>query len=149
VTGAGTGSGPGSAPPPIVWQPAFDLGVEDIDLQHHYFANLINRLALDFRTVQDASLRLSMLAELNAYARFHFVSEENLMARAAYPGLAAHRAHHLRLIDELSHREGRMILATDASDAGPVLAFLVQWFMGHTRHEDRQFADFLHGRPAA
>lgn len=131
------------AAPPIVWLPTFDIGVADIDLQHRYFANLINRLAEDFQTVLDPSLRLALLAELNAYARFHFLSEENLMARAGYPALAAHRGHHLQLIDELSHREGRMLLGGDTADAGPVLAFLVQWFLTHTLHEDRQFADFL------
>ncbi len=91
-------------PPPIVWGPGYELGIEDIDLQHHYFANLILRLARDFDAHSDAALRLGMLEELNAYARFHFTSEENLMQRAGYPGLAAHRALHHRLLDELSAR---------------------------------------------
>lgn len=135
-----------AAAPPIVWQPAYDIGVHDIDLQHHYFANLINRLAQDFQTVLEADHRLALLAELNAYARFHFLSEENLMARAGFPKLAEHRGHHLQLIDELSHREGRLLLAGNTADAGPVLAFLVQWFLGHTLNEDRRFAEFLQQR---
>ena len=36
----------------------------------------------------------ALIAELNAYARFHFISEENMMARAGYPDLEAHRKHH-------------------------------------------------------
>lgn len=129
--------------PVIAWGPTFELGVEDIDLQHHYFANLINRLASDFSTVADPALRLSLLAELNAYARFHFISEENLMARSGYPELAGHRALHMKLIDELSAREGRLIVRNSAEDADDVLSFLGQWFLGHTAHEDRQFADYL------
>lgn len=134
---------------PLPWRAEYELGVEDIDLQHHYFANLINRLSRDFEQVHDEVLRLSLLAELNAYARFHFVSEENLMARASYPGLAQHRAQHLRLIDELSHREGRLVLRRGDDDAAPVLDFLVQWFLGHTMHEDRQFAEFLRSSAGA
>lgn len=131
--------------PPIAWSPSFELGVEDIDLQHHYFANLINRLAQDFAVITDAKLRLSLLAELNAYARFHFVSEENLMARHGYPDADAHRALHLRLIDELSARETQMIMKNEPADAAAVLDFLVQWFLGHTTREDRAFADYLQG----
>lgn len=135
-------------PPVIVWGPNFELGVEDIDLQHHYFANLINRLASDFAAITDPALRLSLLAELNAYARFHFISEENLMVRSGYPELASHRALHMKLIDELSAREGRLIVRNSAEDADDVLSFLGQWFLGHTAHEDRQFADYLAQRGA-
>lgn len=137
-----------SAPPPITWGPTFELGIEDVDLQHHYFANLINRLARDFDSVTDPVLRLSLLAELNAYARFHFVSEENLMARAGYPELAAHRLLHLRLIDELSARQGQLMLTNTSGRAESVLGFLVQWFVGHTLQEDRQFASFMNGARA-
>ena len=28
----------------IHWKSEYDLGIEDIDFQHHYFLNLINRL---------------------------------------------------------------------------------------------------------
>ena len=129
--------------PLLEWNAGFELGVEDIDLQHHYFANLINRLARDFDAAPDRDLRASLLNELSAYARFHFVSEENLMARAGYPRLHEHRTHHNRLIDELSHRQGLLMLRKGEPDPAPVLAFLVQWFLGHTMHEDRQFADFL------
>ncbi|MFO1326160.1 MAG: bacteriohemerythrin [Rubrivivax sp.] len=134
--------------PPLEWNAGFELGIEDIDLQHHYFANLINRLAREFDQVQDDGLRLSLLDELSAYARFHFVSEENLMARAGYPQLAEHRRLHTRLIDELSHRQGLLLLRKGEQAAEEVLAFLVQWFLGHTVHEDRQFADFVNGRGA-
>ncbi len=27
------------------WKKDYDLGIEDIDFQHHYFLNLINRLS--------------------------------------------------------------------------------------------------------
>ena len=137
------------ATPPIVWGPGFELGIEDIDLQHHYFANLINRMSKDFANHAEPALRLALLAELNAYARFHFLSEENLMLRTSYPGLAAHRALHLELIDELSGRQGKLILKNVAVEAGEVLDFLVQWFLGHTSHEDRLFADHMQSRSAS
>lgn len=132
---------------PLPWQPGFELGIADVDLQHHFFANLINRLAHDLPRTVDAAQRGALLQELAAYARFHFISEENLMARAGYPALDVHRRHHNRLIDELSARLTRLAVKGGPQDADEVLAFLVQWFMGHTQHEDRDFAGFLASRP--
>lgn len=134
---------------PLPWQPGFELGIADVDLQHHFFANLINRLAHDLPRTVDAAQRGALLQELAAYARFHFISEENLMARAGYPALDVHRRHHNRLIDELSARLTRLAVKGGPQDADDVLAFLVQWFMGHTQHEDRDFAGFLASRPHA
>jgi len=132
---------------PITEQPGDDLGIADIDLQHRFFASLINRLAADLRQVTDAALRASLLQELSAYARFHFISEENLMARAGYPALAEHRALHNRLIDELSARQTRLRLCLAPQDVDDAITFLVQWFKGHTQHDDRTFAQYL--QPAA
>ena len=129
--------------PPIAWQPDYDLGVDDIDLQHRFFASLINRLAADLRQVTDPPLRSALMQELSAYARFHFISEENLMARAGYPGLAEHRALHNRLIDELSARQTLLQLRFSAQDVDDTIHFLVQWFKGHTQHEDRLFVQHL------
>lgn len=130
----------------IHWGPSFELGIEDVDLQHHFFANLINRLGQELLRPADAELRRAVLAELDAYARFHFISEENLMQRAGYPGLAAHRALHHRLLDELSARTTSLFVRDDTTQAEQALAFLVQWFTQHTGHEDREFAAFVQAR---
>lgn len=134
---------------PIEWGPAYTVGVEDIDLQHHYFANLINRLAAESAAGAGDARRMALIDELVAYARFHFVSEENLMAEAGYPGLDEHRGLHRQLIDELSARVSLMRVRAGQSSAADLLHFLVQWFLAHTSREDRRFADFLHGQAAS
>ncbi len=52
---------------------------------HHYFLNLINRLSDGLKMTTNPSRRSSLVAELNAYAHFHFISEENIMAKENYP----------------------------------------------------------------
>ena len=86
-------------------------------------------------------LQQRLFVELNAYAKFHFISEENLMFRHKYPGLQAHELQHRTLIDQLSAKQGLFGLKRLA--AGEVIGFLQSWFIGHTTHEDRLFADFL------
>lgn len=132
--------------PPIEWGPSYAVDVEDIDLQHHYFANLINRLAHESESGAGDGRRMALIDELVAYARFHFVSEENLMAAAAYPGLDDHRRLHRQLIDELSARVSLLRVRSGEAGTGELLRFLVQWFTAHTTHEDRRFADFVHGQ---
>jgi hemerythrin len=128
----------------INWEPGYELGIEDIDFQHHFFLNLINRLADELRMTTSQNRRSALIAELNAYARFHFISEENMMARAGYPDLEAHRKHHLDLISQLNSREALLQLEQSEQSAEQVIDFLVSWFVNHTTGEDRLFADFYH-----
>ncbi|MGE0483718.1 MAG: bacteriohemerythrin [Gammaproteobacteria bacterium] len=130
------------------WEERFEIGIEDIDLQHHFFLNLINRLAGELTSARDEERRAAVLAELNAYARFHFLSEENMMQRDSYPEFARHRRLHDDLIDSLSAREHEVILADDAAAVDDIVRFLVDWFVHHTAGDDRLYADFVHGRRA-
>ena len=127
----------------LTWRKKYELGVKEIDFQHHYFVELINRLNSDLREQPDPSQRGYLIAELNAYARFHFLSEENLMRKARYPGLEQHRKHHYELIDSLDSRGGLLQVDYTPHKVDRVIEFLFDWFLHHTLNEDRLFADFL------
>lgn len=126
----------------LKWRPSYALGVEDIDLQHHFFFNLIHRIAKEFRSSEDRLYRNSLILELSAYARFHFLSEENMMHCSGFPGLEEHKLLHLELLDRLS-TTGNMFLVTNAEkDAEAIVAFLVDWFLHHTTSIDKIFANW-------
>ena len=132
----------------IDWSPNYELGIEDIDFQHHLFLNLINRLSGELEDAELPEYKVSIVAELNAYARFHFISEENMMVKADYPQLAEHKEHHRKLIDQLSAK-GNMLLKKGSEKEGQrIIDFLVDWFVNHTRVEDRLFADYMRTRAA-
>ncbi len=128
----------------INWKPNYELGIEDIDFQHHFFLNLINRLSDELRMTTSQDRRSALIAELNAYARFHFISEENMMAAADYPELQAHHKQHLDLISQLNSKEGMLQLDKTDRRADDIVDFLVGWFVNHTTGEDQLFADFHH-----
>lgn len=134
----------------IEWNSSYELGIEDIDFQHRYFLNLINRLAFELSQTENSEYRCALIAELNAYARFHFISEENIMQREGYPQLPEHKGHHLKLIDDLSHRQAALTVRQTETEAEAILDFLAEWFLNHTVIEDRQFANFvMQKQPAA
>lgn len=129
----------------IVWGSAYEIGIEEIDLQHHYFVALINRLRDELGS-DDPEYRARLIQELDAYAKFHFISEENLMYRVGYPGLEAHALQHFALIDALSVKQVQFGQGETSVDE--IIDFLGDWFVGHTRGEDRRIAEFIAGKDA-
>lgn len=131
----------------LAWLPDFDLGIEEIDLQHHYFLTLINRLHRELQSSDQHEYQVALLRELNAYVTFHFISEENMMRRSGYDHLNEHQRHHYKLIDQLNAKEAGLNQRYDREEARAVVEFLVHWFKAHTTGEDKQFAEFLHQQP--
>ena len=128
------------------WGAEYELGVEDIDLQHHFFFNLINRLAKELRFAQGVQYRIDLINELNAYAKFHFISEENMMRKTEYPNFLQHKTSHLELIEQLSTKENMLFLTDNDTEGDAVIRFLGEWFLNHTRKTDREFANYLQAK---
>lgn len=124
------------------WDARYLTGIEEVDFQHHYFLDLINRLSQELKSTEDLHYRQRLIAELVKYAEFHFLSEENLMMRDGYPGLAVHHGLHLQLVEELSSRSVEQSLEE-------LLDFLVRWFTHHTVEEDGKYGRFVAARRGA
>ncbi len=130
----------------IEWKPEYALGIEDIDNQHKFFINLINRLSGELRDVNCKDHASAIIKELNAYAHFHFISEENLMRNAGYPMLKEHKVLHLKLLDKLSTEELVLDFEFTKQRAEEIIEFLSHWFLYHTVNEDRVYADYIHSK---
>ena len=131
----------------LKWTHEYELGVEDIDLQHHYFVNLINKISQLILDSNHQIYKSRLISELNAYARFHFTSEENMMLAAGYQGLGEHKNLHRELLEQLSEKE-KMIDSHAGSQVmlEEVVEFLADWFAHHTLIEDKKFSDFLNSQ---
>lgn len=131
----------------IEWKSKYNLGIEDIDFQHHFFVNLINRLSHELKLSNHVEYQTALIRELNAYASFHFISEENMMFRVGYPLLEQHKKHHFELIEQLSNKGNLFRLNPTPEEGQQAINFLVDWFFAHTSKEDRLFADYLLTHP--
>ncbi|MET0109808.1 MAG: hemerythrin family protein [Candidatus Thiodiazotropha sp.] len=125
------------------WSKKYELGIKEIDLQHQYFFNLINRLAEELEISNDLPYKKSLFNELGLYTHFHFVSEENLMHRSGYAGLQEHKKLHNKLIDGLN--KNKLLFEEGHIEAIQVIDFLELWFVSHTVKEDRKFAEYMIG----
>lgn len=137
----------------IEWKHDYELGIEDIDFQHHFFVKLINRIANELAMTSDLNYQGALINELHTYACFHFMSEENMMYRAGYPDLEKHRNFHHELIDKISDKQCYLFLNRSSKDIEKtsdflerIIDFLLNWFLSHTMNEDKLFADYLKSR---
>lgn len=128
----------------IFWDQKFEIGHERIDFEHRIFLGLI--ADLDTAVSAGASKeRLSRITrEVEAYARFHFLSEENIMIDAGYPDYDAHRCEHKRLLALLEDR-AYSFLHDELNPLG-LVTFLFEWFALHTIQVDKKLGAFLRER---
>ncbi len=129
------------------WSNAYQTGLEEVDLQHRQLVDMLNQLD-EARTVGgDSQLILELLDGLSAYTRYHFSTEERLMAD---PGFATdeasrHQAEHQAFIEQVgqvqSSAHGDASLVSDT-----LIEFLTHWLAEHILGSDQRMATLLkHG----
>ncbi|HIJ59180.1 MAG TPA: hypothetical protein HPP56_00985 [Nitrospirae bacterium] len=114
----------------IEWSKKFLTGNREVDLQHQYFVELINRIIWEILEQKDDIYHSLLMEELVMYADFHFKSEENILYKLGYCNLEKHKKLHRDLIDELSARI--INVKTMSNTTIKLIDFLVQWFVNHT-----------------
>ena len=97
------------------WREAYASGDPTIDAQHRELVEGAGALAVDAMERGDLREVGASLEALLELVRFHFATEEELLARKGYEGLAAHRALHQELLAKAATlqaeiREGRATL---------------------------------------
>jgi len=126
-----------TAPAPLIWNVAHEVGVREIDEQHAALAALLNAIAAALRNGQEHA---EMFREIVRYTGIHFAAEERLMQSCAYDEEAAHRDMHRRLLDDL-----RSLRLEDYEGASVslTLRYLQEWLLRHVDGADRDLAAAL------
>ncbi len=125
----------------IEWKDTYNIGVDEIDLQHQYFTQLINRLDFELERNIDNEYRFNLIEELLKYASFHFLSEENIMFSSNYSDIEDHKRLHSDLINELN--EKIIFFKMSKLTHNEIISFLKNWFLDHTVEIDMKFGNFL------
>ena len=121
------------------WQEKFDIGIDAIDVEHRNLLTCINKLIIAQNL--DKSIILKLADEVNLYAEFHFLSEENIMCLTHYPDLTNHSLYHRILIKELKNKRRNLEKSLDGLQ--DYIRFLVKWFIDHTQTTDRELSAYL------
>jgi hemerythrin len=126
----------------MMWNPAWESGVEQIDQQHRLLLDQFDSLLVAMHENQASDRIQGILAYLSHYVESHFAIEEAHMRSARYPGLKGHMAMH----DSMRAQVVQMVAGyaenpTLAKEA--VIDFLTEWLLGHINEVDRPMAQFL------
>lgn len=116
----------------------FTLGLDDIDAEHRRLIDMIRRLDETSGHPNQVEMVQGIMRELAAYVDEHFRNEEHLLAKAGYPGLAAHRELHLafkRKVDDI-----RLFAHFDAAELEQIL---LVWLVEHIMTMDREYVPWV------
>lgn len=121
----------------ISWNSKFETGVQRIDLEHKIFLGLLNSYlnALKMESEKDNLIRI--INEIEKYAEFHFISEENFMCLINFPYYKNHQFAHFELLERLN------ISKHERHNSLNFLNFIYNWFVLHTINEDKRIGEFI------
>ena len=130
----------------IDWKDEFAIGIPAVDFEHRELIGLINELHAQLtRSSAPQDAMAAFLGEINVRIGAHFALEEKEMRDRNYDQLAAHKADHERLLDEIRDLMDRY--EDDRSfDESELARRLSGWFAVHfASHDARLHRHLAHG----
>lgn len=127
----------------LLWLPEYSVGHPLLDAQHKKLQWLCHAAAyyLGNHFDDEAERYKDILHDLGVYAQQHFSTEEALLERIGYPGLAAHQAEHQAYLAKLSMAIAEML----GGQLYPqeLAEWLSDWWLHHTLGADSEYSSFL------
>ena len=121
----------------IGWKAEYNTGIDRIDFEHKIFLELVNsfKIALDAGRTKEELVKI--LTEIEKYAEFHFISEENCMFAINYPGYKQHQSLHFDLLEQFN------LAKYEELGFSKFYEFIKDWFIMHTTQEDTRLKEFI------
>ncbi len=123
------------------WQESYSVSNANIDAEHQIFIKLINKLIAAHNEGRDDFYCGRLSLEIQKYAEFHFISEENFMIDIDYPLLEEHQVKHILLLEKFNIELNYVELGQRSY--AELIKFLEDWLKGHTIMEDRKIGEFV------
>ncbi len=126
----------------IVWSDEYSVGVDTLDAQHQKIIELINLLDEYSEQGKDAKSIAYIVNEMHSYILEHFSTEERMLEKAKYPGLAGQKDSHNAFISEFSHICSEMG-SNKSKGERHLTDYLNQWWDSHILHDDMHYKQYL------
>jgi hemerythrin-like metal-binding protein len=119
----------------LQWNDRYSVGVAAVDHEHRELIDLINRLHDRLGSAGGRDAVSAFFGDLFRGISAHFALEETFMRQHGYDALAAHKADHERLLDDL--RDLMEAYEEDgAIDDATLAVRLDAWFSRHFETHD-------------
>jgi len=131
----------------VVWQDRFELGLEEVDDQHHMLVDTINKASNLLRGDYTSKEIEDVIKDLIEYSLLHFETEEDMMHDHAYDtkhpkDYDVHTSQHRKFKAKVSAieediKKGKLV------EGEEIINFLCQWLVDHTNKIDKKLGKFL------
>lgn len=134
----------------ILWTPAMETGIPQIDVQHQELVHMINEIEAAHASGQSTMALDALLPRLTVYALFHFGEEEVLLAQVAEGTTFAenHMQEHHDFSDEIHRLIASRSRQSDHDLAEVLTLYLADWLVLHISGTDRALGRMLLGKSA-
>lgn len=129
--------------PLITWSDRYSVGIATIDKEHQKLVSLVNELYTAILAGDAPAVTSKVLDGLASYTVSHFAAEEALMKRYNYPGFAAHKAEHDKLMAQVTQFQSDL-RAGKAKLSQELMSFLQTWLIAHILGVDKKYTAHLH-----
>jgi hemerythrin len=126
------------------WNNRFSVGISLIDDQHKKLVAMTNELyfACNYSTDFGKAQFEMTIHDAVAYVKYHFATEEKIMEKTSYPGLADHKKEHTEFIKQVlenvkAFQEGKSFVPNQ------FVRFLKDWILSHIAIIDSKLGVFL------
>lgn len=129
--------------PLLTWTEDMRVNVEVLDEDHKKLFAMINELSDAIAAGHDKKILREILGRLMDYTKTHLAREEEMLAAAGYPGLAAHKHEHERVQQRAQNLRERFEHGATAMLSLELKSFLQNWWLLHIQGTDKKYGPFL------
>ena len=119
------------------------VNIKHFDADHQKLFELFNDIADKMTAGEGNSIILCILLELRKYGKKHFIAEEVLMEKYAYPETSIHKQEHV-IFTEKVDRFIERYKAGDNKLSIESFFFLKDWLNKHILETDKKYIVFFH-----
>ena len=124
------------------WKPEYSVNIEKLDGQHKDFIIIMNKLYDSISGKKEGAILQDIFAELVAYAKFHFQTEETYFDEFGYPGTLEHKKAHLEFFEKVAALKEKSA-DHEIEISFELIDFLEDWLLNHLADVDQKYSSFL------
>ena len=126
----------------IKWTDEYSVGINEIDNQHKGLVILINELFNLMSKGKAKDNLKEILDHITDYTKKHFLAEETMLIKYAYPDFEQHKLEHIKFVEQLNNLKsdfysGKVTISIE------ILNFLKNWLINHIMHTDKKYSKHI------
>lgn len=126
----------------LKWSPTYETGVADIDQDHRRLFALADAI-YEGVAQRDATLTAQQVQGFIEACKTHFAWEEDVLARAGFPGLEGHKVYHTSLLAKADELRRSCDVETDLDKAHDCYEEVVAFLIDDVLRGDIEFNSYL------